>query len=57
MELGYIILNVSVICDSACSGAVPVAASSLTGKTPRAVPVAASSSEGRGTGRLGAVVA
>ena len=60
--LGYGILNVAVICDSAWSGAVPVAASvsdySSTNRstgTPGEVLVADSSSAGRGTGRLGAV--
>ena len=62
MELGYGILNVAVICDSAWSGAVPVpdsvVAYSLAGVstgTPGAVPVAAYSSGSRSTGKLGAV--
>ena len=59
MALGYGILNVGVICDSAWSGAVPVAASSEGRSTGilGAVTVADSSSAGRGTGRLGAVAA
>ena len=64
MALGYGILNIAVICDSAWSGAVPaadlVADSSLAGRyndTPGAVSVASSSSAGRSTGRLGAVAA
>ena len=44
MALGYGILNVAVICDSAWSGSVPVAAS-----------VADSSSTGISTGTTGAV--
>ena len=57
MVLGYGVLNVAVICDSAWSGALPVADpvsySSLAGistGTPGSVPVAASSSTGRGNG-------
>ena len=60
MALGYIILNVSVICDSAWSGEVSVTYSSLAGRsngTPGSVKVAASSSAGICTGRLGAVAA
>ena len=68
MELGYGILNVAVIFDSAWSGAVPAAdsvaasveASSLAGRstgTPGAVPVAVSYSSGRGAVRLVAVAA
>ena len=62
MALGYRILNVSVICDSAWSGAVTVAASvadsPLAGRSTSTlgeVPVADYSSAGRDTGRLGAV--